>query len=64
MYQRGGRSQAGRGRMHGFIQFKKASPCQIYEHGQWQLRRSSQTINIQYDQWTYADCISISLFSL
>ena len=64
MYRRGGRSQASRGGTHGSIIFKKASPRQVYEHGRWRLRRSSQAIDIQYDQWTYADRIAISLFSL
>lgn len=64
MYRRGGRSQSTRGGSHHGYTFKKASKEQVYAHGRWRRRRGSEAIDVQYDQWTYADRIAISLFSL
>ena len=62
MYRRGARTHVGRGGTQEGISFKRATPSQIYEHGRWRRRRSSEAIDLQYSEWTYADRLFITLF--
>jgi hypothetical protein len=41
---------------------RKATQDQVYEHGRWRKRRSSEPIDKQYDEWTIQDRIQITLF--
>ena len=40
---------------------RPATKEEIYEHGRWELKRSSEAINIQYREWTLADRVKITL---
>lgn len=62
MYRRGARSQVSRGGTHNNISFKVAKLTQVYEHGRWRKRRSSEPIDQQYSEWSYADRLYITLF--
>lgn len=62
MYRRGARSQSTRGGSHLQHNFKVAKPDQVYEHGRWRKRRSSQPIDKQYSEWSYAERLYITLF--
>jgi hypothetical protein len=44
--------------------FRKASQDQVYEHARWRRRRSSEAIDKQYDDWTEADRIALTLLSM
>lgn len=41
---------------------RRATPDQIYEHGRWRKRRSSEATDKQYDEWTIQDRIQNTLF--
>lgn len=62
MYRRGARSQSTRGGSHLNISFKVAKLDQVYEHGRWRKRRSSEAIDKQYSEWSYAERLYITLF--
>ena len=62
MYRRGARSHVSRGGSHDNFKFKIAKPMQVYEHGRWRRRRMSEAIDLQYNEWTYADRLHITLF--
>lgn len=61
MYRRGARNHVTRVCTHESFKFKVARPMQVYEHGRWRRRRSSEPIDVQYNDWTYADCLANDL---
>ena len=38
------------------------SPILVYEHARWRLRRSSENIDLHYQQWTIRDRIVLTLY--
>jgi hypothetical protein len=63
-FRRGARSQVSRGGNFGHHRFRKALKSQVYEHGRWRRRRSSEEIDIIYIQWTVHQCIQITLYCM
>ena len=63
-FRRGARSQVSRGGKFGHHRFRKALKSQVYEHGRWRRRRSSEEIDIIYIQWTVHQCIQITLYCM
>ena len=63
-FRRGARSQVSRGGNFGHHRFRKALKSQVYEHGRWRRRRSSEEIDILYIQWTVLQCIQITLYCM
>jgi integrase len=63
-FRRGARSQVSRGGKFGHHRFRKALKSQVYEHGRWRRRRSSEEIDIVYTQWTVHQCIQITLYCM
>ena len=63
-FRRGARSQVSRGGKFGHHRFRKALKSQVYEHGRWRRRRSSEEIDIIYIQWTIHQCIQITLYCM
>jgi hypothetical protein len=41
---------------------RSATPDQVYEHGRWRRKRSTEAIDKQYDEWTVQDRIQITLY--
>ena len=56
-YRRGARTHSQRGGA-----FRRASDAQVYEHGRWRRRRSSQPIDVLYREWTLRDRILITYY--
>ena len=42
---------------------KKASKVQVYEHGRWRLSRSSEDIDVLYQEWTIYERLRLTLWS-
>lgn len=42
---------------------RKASKVQVYEHGRWRLARSSEDIDILYQEWTTYERLRLTLLS-
>ena len=63
-FRRGARSQASRGGHFGRHRFRKALKSQVYEHGRWRRRRSSEEIDIVYQAWTLLEKIQITLYCM
>jgi hypothetical protein len=61
---RGAHSHATRGGRYGLHRFRKATKDQIYEHGRWWLRRSSEIIDVLYREWTYLKRLQLNLLSM
>jgi hypothetical protein len=60
-FRRGARSQVSRGGNFGHHRFRKALKSQVYEHGRWRRRRSSEEIDVIYVAWTVLQCIQITM---
>ena len=60
-YRQGARSHVSRGGIYGALHFRKATPDQVYEHARWRRKRSSESIDKQYQAWTLHDRIAITL---
>jgi hypothetical protein len=63
-FRRGARSQVSRGGKFGHHRFRKALKSQVYEHGRWRRRRSSEEVDVLYVQWTVLQCIQITLYCM
>jgi hypothetical protein len=63
-FRRGARSQVSRGFNFGHHRFRKALKSQVYEHGRWRRRRSSEEIDVVYVQWTVLQLIQITLYCM
>jgi integrase len=61
-YRRGARSHVTKGGHFGLYRFRRASKDQVYEHGRWRLRRSSEAIDKQYDEWTVRQRLELTLY--
>jgi hypothetical protein len=60
-YRRGARSHVSRSRP---LQFRKADEAQVYEHGRWRRKRSTEKIDVIYREWTIRDRIKLTLYSM
>jgi hypothetical protein len=60
-YRRGARSHVSHTRTRGYAVATKA---QIYEHGRWRLKRSSEDIDKVYQQWPLSERLKITLYSM
>lgn len=60
-YRRGARSSVSKRRTDGA---RKVSTAQVYEHGRWRLRRSGEPVDVMYREWTFADRLELTLFSM
>lgn len=60
-YRRGARSYVSHPRRRGYA---SASKAQIYEHGRWRLKRSSEDIDKVYQQWPISERLKITLYSM
>jgi hypothetical protein len=61
-YRRGATTEVTRGRLILGIRLRKASGVQTYEHACWRRKRSFETIDAIYRQWTIPDRITLTLF--
>ncbi len=61
---RGARGQVSRGGIFGRHRFRKALKSQVYEHGRWRWRRSSEEIDVIYRVWTPLERIQITLYCM
>jgi hypothetical protein len=43
---------------------RRATPEEIYEHGQWALSQAGENMPRGYNQWDLADCIGLTLFCM
>lgn len=60
-YRRGARSHVSHARHRSYA---TATNAQIYEHGRWRLKRSSEAIDKVYQQWPISERIKITLYSM
>jgi hypothetical protein len=60
-YRRGARSHVSHTRHRSYA---IASKSQIYEHGRWRLKRSSEDIDKVYQQWPISERLKITLYSM
>jgi hypothetical protein len=60
----GARSHATRGGRYGRHRFRKATKDQIYEHGRWRRRRSSEIIHVLYRESTFLERLQLTLLSM
>lgn len=60
-YRRGARSHVSHSRTRGYA---IATNAQIYEHGRWRLKRSSEDIDKIYQQWPLSERLKITLYSM
>jgi hypothetical protein len=60
-YRRGARTHVSHSRTRGYAVATKA---QIYEHGRWRLKRSSEDIDKVYQQWPLSERLKITLYSM
>ena len=63
-YCRGARSHVSRGGIYGRYRLKKATPDQVYEHARWRRKRSGESIDKIYREWTIRDRIKITLYCM
>ena len=59
-YRRGARSHVSKRHLQSAR--RAASPTQVYEHARWRLRRSSERIDLHYQEWTIPDRIRLTLY--
>ena len=57
-YRRGARTHSQRGG-----RFRKATQPQVYEHGRWRRKRSSEPIDQNYSEWPLQDRLLITFYS-
>lgn len=62
-FRRGARSHVSRGGRFGKHRLRKATRDQVYEHGRWHYRRSSEPIDVIYREWVPFDRIKLTLYS-
>ena len=60
-YRRGARSHVSRGGIYGAYRFRRATKDQVYEHARWRRKRSSESIDKQYQAWTLRDRVTLTL---
>jgi hypothetical protein len=63
-YRRGARSHVSRGGVFGRHRFRKATLAQIYEHARWRRKRSGESIDVLYREWTLREFIRLTLYSM
>lgn len=63
MYRRGCKSHVEVLRTGGH-QRRKATPLEVYEHGRWRVKRSSESAPVMYREWTLWDRVQISLYCI
>jgi hypothetical protein len=63
-YRRGARSHVSRGGIYGRHRFKKATNDQVYEHARWRRKRSGESIDKIYRDWTIRDRIKLTLYCM
>jgi hypothetical protein len=61
---RGAHPQVLRGGNFGRYRFGKAGKPQVYEHGRWRCRGSSEDINIIHCAWTLLEKLQITLYCM
>lgn len=60
-YRRGARSHVSHSRQRSTV---AATTAQIYEHGRWRLKRSTEAIDKVYQQWPISERLKITLYSM
>ena len=60
-YRRGGRSHVSRGGWYGGNRLKRAKEAQVYEHGRWRTRRSTEPMAVSYREWKPRDRLAVTL---
>jgi hypothetical protein len=63
-YRRGARTHVSRGGIYGHNRLKKATSDQVYEHARWRRKRSGESIDKIYRDWTIRDRIKLTLYCM
>jgi len=63
-FRRGARSHVSRGGIFGRHRFRKGTNDQVYEHGRWRRKRSGESIDKIYRDWTIRDRIKLTLYCM
>lgn len=61
MYRRGAKTHVEVKRAHS-LQKRKATPLEVYEHGRWRVRRSSESAPTMYREWTLWDRLQVTFY--
>ena len=63
-FRRGARSHVSRGGIFGNARLRRATQDEIYEHARWRRRRSGESIDKLYQEWTVRDKIRLTLLCM
>jgi hypothetical protein len=63
-FRRGARSHVSKGGIFGNARLRRATQDEVYEHARWRRRRSGETIDKLYQEWTVRDKLRITLLCM